>query len=153
MRAWGLRQIGPGRVQGDPSAAFQLGDIRLEMNAEYRFKFNSWISGAVFVDAGNVWLWRSNSTGVIAPPLVQPETGVINGQFLSELALGTGFGMRLDFSFFIIRLDYGIQLYNPAGYGLRDDGSMQYWNFPPKLNWSFKPIEHSNFVLGIGYPF
>jgi outer membrane translocation and assembly module TamA len=152
MRAWGLRQIGAGRVKGDPSAAFQLGDIRLEMNAEYRFKFNSWISGAVFVDAGNVWLWRSADSPIL-PPMVAPETGVITTKFLSELAVGTGFGIRLDFSFFIIRLDYGIQVYNPAGYGLLPSGSTQYWNFPPRFNFSFKPIENSNLVLGIGYPF
>jgi outer membrane protein insertion porin family len=154
MRAWGLRQIGAGRVKGDPSAAFQLGDIRLEINAEYRFKLNSWISAAVFLDAGNVWLWRTNNNyDDIAPPLIQPETGVINAQFLSELALGTGFGLRLDFSFFIIRFDYGIQLYNPAGYGLMSNGRTQYWNFPPPLSFSLSPIGNSNFVLGIGYPF
>ncbi len=157
MRAWGLRQIGAGRIKGAPTAAFQLGDIRLEMNAEFRFKFNSWISGAVFVDAGNVWLWRpANEQTAIIPPMVQPETGVITSQFLSELAVGTGFGIRLDFSFFIIRLDYGIQVYNPAGYGLLDSGETQYWNFPlrfTRLNWGLKPIENSNLVLGIGYPF
>lgn len=160
MRAWGLRQIGPGRIKGDPAAAFQLGDIRLELNAEYRFKFNSWIAGAIFVDAGNVWLWRPANETTITPPAAPQPDGVIRADFLSELAVGTGFGLRLDFSFFVLRFDYGIQLYNPAGYGLMPDGSTRYWNIPPTLNWDLRPpygltrpFTHSNFVLGIGYPF
>ncbi len=160
MRAWGLRQIGPGRIKGDPAAAFQLGDVRLELNAEYRFKFNSWIAGAIFVDAGNVWLWKPTESASITPPAAPQPDGVIRADFLSELAIGTGFGLRLDFSFFVLRFDYGIQLYNPAGYGLLPDGTTRYWNLPPTLNWDLRPpyglsrpFTHSNFVLGIGYPF
>ena len=155
MRAWSLRQIGPGRVQPTGGIAFQLGDIRLEYNMEYRFKFNSWIGGAVFVDMGNVWLWRadaSNNNNNLYPPFGLRPTGVISPHFWQELAIGTGFGLRLDFSFFIIRLDYGIQVYNPSGYKLQPNGKILYWNIP-KLNLSFKPFENSNFVLGIGYPF
>lgn len=155
MRAWALRNIGPGRIKVDPAAPFQLGDIRLELNAEFRFKFNSWIAGAIFLDAGNVWLWKPSSTlnTNITPPLAEPATGVISKDFYKELALGTGLGLRLDFSFFIIRFDYGIQLYNPSGYELKDNGKIKYWNFPLDFSWSWNPIKNSNFVIGIGYPF
>jgi len=155
MRAWTLRQIGPGRVQPAAGIAFQLGDIRLEGNLEYRFKFNSWIGGAFFVDMGNVWLWRpdeTNNNNNVYPPFGIRPTGVINKDFWKEMAIGTGFGLRLDFSFFIIRLDYGIQVYNPSGYGLQDNGKMRYWN-EPQLEFRLKPFKNSNYVLGIGYPF
>ena len=155
MRAWALRHVGPGRIKVDPSAPFQLGDIRLEMNAEFRFKFNSWIAGAIFADAGNVWLWKPSSVmnTAVSPPLAEPETGVFGADFIKELALGGGFGLRLDFTFFIIRFDYGIQLYNPSGYELRPDGTVKYWNFPLDIKLRWNPVKNSNFVLGIGYPF
>ncbi len=155
MRAWTLRQIGPGRVQPTTGIAFQLGDIRLEWNIEYRFKFISWIAGAVFVDMGNVWLWRpdaTNNNNNVYPPFGIRPTGVISKDFWKETAIGTGFGLRLDFSFFVIRLDYGVQVYNPSGYGLQANGRMQYWN-RPQFDRLFKPFKNSNYVLGIGYPF
>ena len=155
MRAWTLRQIGPGRVQPAAGIAFQLGDIRLEWNMEYRFKFNSWIGGAFFVDMGNVWLWRpdeTNNNNNVYPPFGIRPTGVINKDFWKEMAIGTGFGVRFDFSFFVIRLDYGIQVYNPSGYGLQANGKMLYWNIP-ELEFKLKPFKNSNYVLGIGFPF
>lgn len=155
MRAWLLRQIGPGRVKGDERIPFQLGDIRLELNAEWRFKFNSWIAGALFLDMGNVWLWKPTELGAIQPPVATPITGVISKDFWRELAIGTGFGLRFDFTFFVLRLDYGVQVYNPAGYGFTDTGNIKYWNLPPTLNWNtpFKLISNSNLVLAVGYPF
>jgi outer membrane protein assembly factor BamA len=155
MRAWTIRQIGPGRVAADPLLPFQLGDIRLEINTEWRFKFNSWIAGALFVDAGNLWLWKNTNQTASNPPFAPTETGVMDWDFLKELAICSGFGLRLDFSLFIIRLDYGLQLYNPAGYGLLPNGKIQYWNSPRlRVPFSlFKPFTNSNLVLAIGYPF
>jgi outer membrane protein assembly factor BamA len=147
MRAWLLRYIGPGDQPSVSGAEFQLGDLRMEFNSEYRFMFNSWIGGAIFVDIGNVWLLNSTSTPTSIPQR-NPNTGVFTERFYEQLAIGTGLGLRVDLSFFVFRLDYGIQLRDPQGYDLRDNGTIQYWNFEP-----FVLANRSNFVIAVGYPF
>ncbi|CAA6829162.1 MAG: Surface antigen (D15) [uncultured Aureispira sp.] len=147
MRAWLLRYIGPGDQASVSGAEFQLGDLKMEFNSEYRFMFNSWIGGAIFADIGNVWLLNSNSTASTIPQR-NPNTGVFTERFYEQLAIGTGIGLRVDLSFFVFRLDYGIQLREPQGYGLKENGTVQYWNFEP-----FVFANRSNLVIAVGYPF
>jgi outer membrane protein assembly factor BamA len=148
MRAWLLRYIGPGDQESVSGAEFQLGDLRMEFNSEYRFMINSWIGFAIFADIGNVWLLNSPSTTSTPIPQQNPNTGVFTERFYEQLAIGTGVGVRVDLSFFVFRLDFGLQLRDPEGYGLRDNGTVQYWNFEP-----FAVENRSNFVIAVGYPF
>jgi outer membrane protein assembly factor BamA len=147
MRAWLLRYIGPGEQASVNGAEFQVGDLRMEFNSEYRFMFNSWIGGALFVDIGNIWLLNSTSTPTTIPEQ-NPKTGVFTERFYEQLAIGTGVGLRVDLSFFVFRLDFGIQLREPQGYELKENGTLQYWNIQP-----FKLANRSNFVIAVGYPF
>lgn len=147
MRAWLLRYIGPGDQTSVNGAEFQLGDLRMEFNSEYRFMFNSWIGGAIFADIGNVWLLNSSSAPTSIPQQ-NPNTGVFTERFYEQLAIGVGVGVRVDLSFFVFRLDFGIQLRDPQGYGLKENGTVRYWNFEPII-----VPNRSNFVIAVGYPF
>lgn len=147
MRAWRMRHLGAGRVKPGQGTAFQLGDIRIEMNLEYRLKLNSWIGFALFVDAGNVWVWKNEQ---ITPnlPYAVGETGVFSKNFLKELGLGLGVGLRLDFTFIIVRIDLAMQVHNPAGFGeITPAGQLIYWNANPFRRGA------QNFILAVGYPF
>jgi len=147
MRAWNLRYLGPGDQPTVTGAEFQLGDLRIEFNSEYRFMFNSWIGGALFADIGNVWLLNSTST-VSGLPANNPKRGVFTEKFYEQLAIGVGLGLRVDVSFFIFRLDFAVQLRDPQGYNLKNDGTVQYWNFEP-----FVLENRHKFIIAIGYPF
>lgn len=147
MRAWNLRYLGPGNQPSVTGAEFQVGDLRMEFNTEYRFMFNSWIGGALFTDIGNIWLLHS-STAFSGIPNQQPRTGAISSKFYEQLAIGAGVGLRVDVSFFIFRLDFAVQLRDPQGYRLKPDGTVQYWNFDP-----FVLTNRHKFVIAIGYPF
>lgn len=132
IRAWGYRSLGPGSY-GDTLKYDKSGDIGLVLNAEYRFPIVSWFKGALFCDAGNVWL--KNAT-----------TEFVGGEFrfnsfYKQLAVGAGFGLRLDFSFFIFRVD--------AAFPLRDP------SLAPGERWlGFKNFnKHTILNFGIGYPF
>jgi len=80
------------------------GDIKLETNAEYRFTIYKFLKGALFVDAGNSWLIKSNDALGIQP---------FSSNFMNELAVGAGFGLRMDVSFFILRFDLATPLRKP----------------------------------------
>ncbi len=144
IRAFRLREVGPGSYNGSDGVAQSIdrtGDIKLEANVEYRFGIFSYLKGAVFLDAGNVWL--------LDRPEETRKEGIFHAdQFVNEIAIGTGLGLRLDFNFFVLRLDAAFPLHNPnlpAG---------QRWTIdkinPFKLNW-----RQDNLVwhLAIGYPF
>ena len=146
MRAWNLRYLGPGNQPSVDGAEFQLGDFRMEFNTEFRFMINSWIGAAIFADIGNVWLLQADPVGQDVP-LLTPETGVLSNDFYEQFAIGAGIGVRFDLSFFVLRFDYAVQLREPQGYGLRPDGTIQYWNDRPFLDGRRK------FILAIGYPF
>jgi outer membrane translocation and assembly module TamA len=153
IRAFPARSIGPGTFNireqldappGDeiPVPVFidQRADIKLESNVEYRFDIIKSFKGAVFVDAGNIWLWKTDTSRV---------GGAFDSKtFLKELAVGTGFGLRLDFSFFVLRLDLAFPIRKPY--------------LPESERWVFDRInlrssdwrkENLIFNIAIGYPF
>lgn len=149
MRAWSLRYLGPGQIKSQSGTEFQLGDLRLEFNLEYRFMFSSWIGGAIFVDVGNIWLLKPEGDNSYSFPQAPPPTGVFSSNFVNELAFDAGVGLRLDFNFFIFRLDWAVQLRDPSGYGgPLPTGETRYWNFKP-----FVFQGRNQVILAIGYPF
>ncbi|MCE3226393.1 MAG: surface antigen [Bacteroidetes bacterium] len=144
IRAFPINSIGPGTysLQATQASLFlqQGGDIKLEANLEYRFDIFRSLKGAVFSDAGNTWLFKSN-------PAVTGDPFSFY-QFYKEIAVGTGVGLRFDISFFVIRFDLGIPLRKP-------------W-LPENERWVLKEIDFSdptwrsnNLILNvaIGYPF
>lgn len=134
IRAWRLYTLGPGSFSDTLGVRFdRSGDIKLEANIEHRFAIYRFLHGAVFADAGNVWFINENP---------QFEGGEFRfDTFLSEIAIGTGVGLRLDFNFFIVRLDAAFPLRNPA----LAQGERWLTSFPRLNQW--------NLNLGIGYPF
>ncbi len=108
IRAFRSHSLGPGSTP-PPSADSlryfeQAGDIKLELNAEYRFNIWHMFKGAVFTDAGNIWL--------LHPDPLRPG-GVFTAAFLKQVAVGTGIGLRLDASFLVVRLDLAFPLRKP----------------------------------------
>jgi len=149
MRAWRARSLGPGSYAAPLFAFDRVGEIRLEANFEYRFKLISFLEGALFTDVGNIWDRRKDPR--------RPGGEFEVRDFVSELAVGTGVGARLNFDFFIVRFDLGMQTKDPAlPIGER-------WLFQPKDNYEAALSELTgspanyrtqlNFNLGIGYPF
>jgi outer membrane protein assembly factor BamA len=148
VRAFRARSIGPGTYEISDTTAFsyfdQTGDIRLQANLEYRFPIAGFFKGAVFLDAGNIWLFREtlNPDGTI-----DREGGKFeSSRFLNELAIGTGFGLRVDVEFFVIRLDLGIPVqvpYLPKGER----------NVLSDFNGSFSGENSMVLNIAIGYPF
>ncbi len=148
LRAWRARSVGPGSFSEPLSAYDRIGEMRIEANAEYRFKLIGFLEGAFFTDVGNVWNLKPNA---------QRPGSAISSQFLSELAVGTGAGARFNFDFFIVRIDVGLQTKDPS----LPKGER--WLFEPKeqhearvsdlLGSSYRYRPEVNFNLGIGYPF
>ena len=142
IRAFRIRSLGPGIYrpeQLDPSSFFdQAGDIRLELNLEYRFPLFSYLKGAFFADAGNIWLYKDNES---------LPGGKLSSDWLNQLALGTGFGLRLDIDLFVIRLDWGTPLRKPW----LEKGDRWVSNFQPgRKDWR---RENLIWNIAIGYPF
>lgn len=138
MRAWRARTLGPGSFR-DPNRRFdKIGDIHLEGNLEYRFDIVGSFEGALFIDAGNIWQLRADS--------LRPGGNFDPNRFVSEIALGTGVGVRYDLDFFIIRFDFAIPFKNPA----MDIGRRFIWQATPEVRKDFYRLQ---FNLGIGYPF
>lgn len=103
-RAWLPRRLGPGSFDGNTDYKFeQPGLVLLEMNQEYRFKVFKYLDGAFFVDAGNVWNWDDPD-----------KSKNIKPNFITEIAIGSGIGARLDFTFLVVRLDTGFKIYDPS---------------------------------------
>lgn len=140
VRAWRARSLGPGSYSAPLDAFDRVGEIRIEANAEYRFKLVGYLEGALFVDMGNIWDRHENPA--------KPGSGFEIAKVPGELAVGTGLGARLNFDFFLVRFDLGLQTKDPA----LPQG--QRWLFEPKdpgLSTTFG--DKLNFNLGIGYPF
>jgi outer membrane protein insertion porin family len=111
IRAFAARTMAPGsiRIYEDTTATLtQIGDMRLELNLEYRFRINDLLEGALFVDMGNIWKLQDD------PNTTKDNLGVFGfGTFYKQVAIGTGFGLRADFDFLIVRLDLAFPLHNP----------------------------------------
>src|SRR5690606_7722394 len=111
---------------------FNEANMKIALSAEFRFKIFGDVKGALFADAGNIWNVLDNVTDPKA------KFTIVND--FEEMALGSGFGLRYDLSFFVIRLDLGFKTYNPA--------------YEPGNRW-FKEYNFGHSVLnfGINYPF
>jgi len=138
IRAWQVRSLGPGSYDVPEETQFinQTADIKLEANAEYRFKLFWILEGALFLDAGNIWTFNEDPA--------RPGAMFRFDDFINDIAVGTGTGFRFDFKFVTARIDLGMKLRDPSISG--------------KSRWIFAGREYSfeddfTFVLGIGYPF
>ena len=137
LRGWQARTVGPGTSQRDTTFVIpnQAGDMRLEANIEYRFKMFWKVAGALFVDAGNIWTLKEDTSAENSGALFKWNT-------LGEsIAANWGAGIRLDFDFLLLRLDLGLKLHDPA--------REQKWVGPDQ--W----FRRDGFALhfGVGYPF
>ena len=137
VRAFAARSIGPGGYPPDDDRKYtyinHVGDLRLEVNLEYRFRMVGDLHGAVFLDAGNVWLLREDVN--------RPDGKFTWKDFPKQIALGTGAGVRYDMDFLVFRLDLGVALHAPY-----ETGKSGYYNIP-----KFK--EGLALHFAIGYPF
>ena len=138
IRAWRARSLGPGSYSSAVNNFDRIGEFRIEGNAEYRFKVFRYLEGALFTDVGNIWYLQNN------PAKLNGDWK--SDRFLSEIAVGTGVGARLNFDFFLLRFDLALQTKDPG--------------LPMGQRWIFQPREIEtafgeklNFNLGIGYPF
>jgi outer membrane protein assembly factor BamA len=140
IRAWQLRSLGPGSYADSSKLLNETGDIKLEANAEYRFKLFWIIEGAIFLDAGNIWSYKND--------LARPGSQFQFNKFYKDIAIGTGTGFRFDLKFVIARVDLGMKLRDPLLHDAQfTEGS--HWIF---LNGPYKRKDFT-IVLGIGYPF
>ena len=162
MRAWGLRQLGLGsNLQSDTSSTFRdrYGDMQLEVNLEYRYpiftiggvKFN----GALFTDIGNIWNVRKESQ--------LPDGEFSISRLGKDIAIALGTGVRMDFNYVVIRVDFGLKLKDPAR--VENGGWMSIRHFTwrnkefqsqiPNNPITNKPLARNNYgvQLGIGLPF
>lgn len=137
VRAFPVRSIGPGRycpTEIRPNGYYdQTGTFKFETNCELRFPILGYLKGALFLDAGNVWLLKKDD--------YRPGGEITLKHFLNDLALGTGVGVRFDMDMLVLRADLGIGIHAPY-----DTGKSGYFNMP-----SFK--DSLGFHLAIGYPF
>jgi outer membrane protein assembly factor BamA len=151
LRAWQARTLGPGSFRDTTviRSFNNIGDVKLELNAEYRFKITHMIQAAFFVDAGNIWLANKDNS--------RPNAEFDKNRFYKEFAIGTGAGLRLDFDFFIVRIDVGIPLRDP----LKIDGEKWLWEGKDEYNAFLTDVNNSPssfklqpvLNLGLGFPF
>lgn len=164
VRAWRPRRLGigsfPTQLSSDPAAnglfdyRFEKpGEILLEGSVEWRKKLFGVVHGAVFIDAGNVWLFSQANTpapsATVAPWAGLGNTKFYFDKFLREIAVGTGFGLRFDFSFLVLRLDIGIKAWDPS----RADGDrfvLNKFSFSGPYGFDKETVIWN---VGIGYPF
>ncbi len=159
IRAWRAGTLGPGSYNyylDKNYTTLQLGDIRLGVSSEYRFKLSSLMRGAFFIDAGNVWTTKKDAIRIGSQ---------FTSKWINEIAIASGLGLRADFDYFVVRLDYGFKLRNPVL------SSGNRWFFQPKdkavydvikanpnmYSSPFFPHNWNDFInsfrVGIGYPF
>lgn len=154
-RGWRARALGPGSYAYylfPDRTATQIGDIRFGGSAEYRFSMSKLFKGAVFTDAGNIWTVQNDP---------KRPGGQISNNWYKEIALSAGVGLRLDFSFFVVRLDLGMPITNP---GLPEGSRWIFQSRQPfydkafeKFGANYKSMVPRPFIpvlnFGIGYPF
>lgn len=145
MRGWGLRRLGPGHTLAYvDSFPDRFGDIQFEANLEYRFyllnlfgfKFNS----AVFTDIGNVWFMHKNDDF--------PGGEFTFSNFLKDLAIDIGTGIRIDLGFFLVRLDYALKVHNPSPEPPNKEVQNKYF-----YKWNGKYLVGGVLQFGVTYPF
>ncbi|MDF2190174.1 BamA/TamA family outer membrane protein [Paraflavitalea sp. CAU 1676] len=143
MRAWQVRRLGPGSStiydEYDSTKVDRFGNMQLEFNAEYRFNLTTIagikVNSALFVDIGNIWSKEFRNGEPV------PEASFKLGRLYKDLAVGAGTSLRLDFEFFMIRLDWAYKIKNPHYASMRD-GWFQHID-----------LTSGQLQLGIGYPF
>ncbi len=163
IRGWPQRGLGPGGFLDPLSLDFrnntrlyQAGDMKFEFNAEYRFDLFWKVKGALFLDGGNVWTLRRDTSRIGSQFLFQEKTFIssdgetkVNDPFYKQIALSTGLGARVDLTYFIFRLDVGVKLRYPYTANPGIDPESAYWeNF--RTGWGVRDL---NFNLALGYPF
>lgn len=133
LRAWKLKQLGPGSYNDTSNVFDKVGDVKIELNFESRFPIYSILKGAFFIDAGNIWFNQARKN--------VPGGEFRFDRFYQEIAIGAGLGIRLDISFFVIRLDAALPIREPTK--------------PLSQRWVVLDSKFSDIVLsfGIGYPF
>ena len=137
VRGWGVRELGPGGYKGnDGRIDFinQTGDMKLDLNAEYRTPLFWKFEGALFVDAGNIWTLRKYDE--------QPNGQFKLDKFYKQIAAAYGMGLRLNFDYFILRFDMGMKAINPA----YESGDEHWAIIHPKLSRDFA------FHFAVGLP-
>ena len=138
VRGWGIRELGPGGYKGnDGRIDFinQTGDLKFDLNAEYRTSLFWKFEGALFVDAGNIWTLRNYAD--------QPNGQFKIDKFYKQIAAAYGMGIRLNFDYFILRFDMGMKAINPA----YESGDEHWAIIHPKLSRDFA------FHFAVGLPF
>ena len=146
MRAWALRKLGPGSVvkdfKIDPE---RYGDVQIEANAEYRFPLGKFlgipINGAFFTDIGNVWFLKK-------APNRLPEEIFNFGRLGKDLAVGSGIGFRIDFTFFVVRFDVAHKIKDPSPPPSKSYLQNKWFGYVQKDFY-----RGTQFQLGISYPF
>ncbi len=136
VRGWGVRTLGPGSYDSNNSLSnfiYQCGDIRFDVNLEYRAKLFWVVELGLFLDAGNVWTIKDYED--------QPGGVFKFNKFYEQIAAAYGAGIRLDFKYFLVRVDMGMKAHNPAS-------GQEHW---PLLHPRFK--RDSEFHFSVGYPF
>lgn len=137
VRGWSVRSLGPGGYRGDANSLDYVnhtGDIKLDLNLEYRTHLFWKLNGAAFIDAGNVWTIRNRE--------MQPEGLFKFNRFYRQLAVAYGLGIRFDLDFLILRFDGGMKAVNPMA-----SGSKRYPIVSPNFGRDF------TFHFAVGYPF
>jgi outer membrane protein assembly factor BamA len=138
VRGWSVRSLGPGRYKdkdGKINFITQTGDMKLDLNLEYRSHLFWKFAWAMFVDAGNIWTLRDYKD--------QPGGQFKFSRLLDDLAVGYGMGLRLNFDFFILRFDFGMKAINPA----YEEEETHYPIIHPRLSRDFA------FHFAVGMPF
>lgn len=178
IRAWRPRRLGPGSFKprttleaastGTPTndglfdySIEQPAEILIEASLELRQKLFGFVSGAVFIDAGNVWTFEPRKKLVDDVEVGNGNSQFRFDQFYKEIAVGTGFGLRFDFTFLILRFDVGMKVWDPA----RNEGErfvldkVRFFKPYATQNGTGENATYSNFKepviynVGIGYPF
>jgi len=136
VRGWGVRTLGPGSYNSNNDLKnfyFQCGDIRFDVNLEYRAKLFWVVELGLFLDAGNIWTIKEYEN--------QPGGVFKFNKFYEQIAASYGAGIRLDFKYFLVRVDMGMKAHNPAS-------GQEHWPlFSPKFK------RDSEFHFSVGYPF
>ena len=146
LRGWTAYHFGAGATSTtvlQTQGYFSAAPIKLLASAEYRYTIQEAIKGAVFLDAGNIWLHNRTYTGTLTTAQQEAiSSGIFRpGTFLSQLGVNTGFGLRYDLEFLILRADLGIKVHHPGAVN--------------RSNWVITDpvLRDLNLNLGIGYPF